>query len=252
MNRYVKIINTDNQVVDAIAIVHFVKWSNTSNMVVSCPDYDTGVMGILASDTSTIWHIFGKDEFPPERNYITTTYVEIDKAEYDALREALDNREDETEPIDDLPTPDEPVDPVYDNTLEFLRASKISEMSRYCNTVITNGIDVELSDGQSYHFSLTTQDQLNLLTLSTLIAGGQQQIPYHADDELCKFYDAVDMLAIIQKATEFKSFQVTYFNALKAYIESLDSIEEIGAVEYGMDIPEEFQSDVLKALLENI
>ena len=125
-------------------------------------------------------------------------------------------------------------------------------MSHTCEAVITNGIDIVLSDNNTYHFSLTTQDQLNLITLSTMIAGGQEMVPYHADSELCRYYSATDMLNVIQKATEFKSFQVTYFNSLRAYIESMNSVRAIGAVQYGIDIPEENQSDVLKEMLEQM
>lgn len=50
-------------------------------------------------------------------------------------------------------------------------------------------------------------------------------------------------------ATQFKTYQVSYFNALKAYISSMTDILEVGAVVYGMDIPVEHQSDVLKVLL---
>jgi len=126
---------------------------------------------------------------------------------------------------------------------------KIAEMSNTCNKVITNGFDVILSDGNSYHFSLTTQDQLNLITLSSMVANGETQIPYHADGELCRFYSAEDINTIITTATQFKTYQVSYFNALKAYVESMTDIETIGAVVYGVEIPAEHQSDVLKVLL---
>lgn len=49
--------------------------------------------------------------------------------------------------------------------------------------------------------------------------------------------------------TQFKTYQVSYFNALKAYIESMTDIETIGAVVYGIEIPAEHQSDVLKVFL---
>lgn len=41
-------------------------------------------------------------------------------------------------------------------------------------------------------------------------------------------------------------------NALKAYIESLDDMNEISAITYGIEIPAEYQSDVLKVLLANM
>lgn len=75
---------------------------------------------------------------------------------------------------------------------------------------------------------------------------------YHADGELCKFYSAEDINIIITTATQFKTYQISYFNALKAYIESLDDMNEISAITYGIDIPAEYQSDVLKVLLTNM
>lgn len=122
-------------------------------------------------------------------------------------------------------------------------------MSAACNSVITNGFDVELSDENTYHFSLTTQDQLNLITLSAMVSSGETAIPYHADGELCKFYSAEDITTIVSTATAFKTYQVSYYNALRAYVESMTDITSVGAVTYGIAIPEEYQSDVLKALI---
>lgn len=43
-------------------------------------------------------------------------------------------------------------------------------------------------------------------------------------------------------------FQTTYFNSLRDYIESMTDINDVCAVEYGVDIPEAYQSEVLKML----
>jgi len=120
-------------------------------------------------------------------------------------------------------------------------------MSMTCRHIIEAGFDIELSDREVHHFSLDTQDQLNLITLSAL-AETQELIPYHADGEICKFYSAAEIKTIVAGATQFKMYHTTYYNALKAYINSLETIEEIAAVTYGMELPEEFQSDVLKAI----
>ena len=120
-------------------------------------------------------------------------------------------------------------------------------MSYECNKTIENGFDVELQE-EIHHFSLTVQDQLNLITLSTMAAQGIEQIPYHADGELCKFYTPAEINAIVNQATIWKTYHTTYFNALKAYINSLQTIEEIGAITYGIELPEEFKTDVLRAL----
>ena len=132
--------------------------------------------------------------------------------------------------------------------IEKIRADKISEMSRICNQTIENGFDLQMTDGTTEHFSLTTQDQLNLTTLSAMIQSGLQSIPYHADGNLCKFYSAEDMKNLINYGTKFITYQTTYFNSLRNYINSLESADEIKAVAYGMEIPAEYQSDVLKLL----
>lgn len=182
--------------------------------------------------------------------YETVEVLEIDKEEYDILLKAMDSGEEiiiepeQPEPIE------QPIDENENITVEYVKSRKIAEMSAACNSVITNGFDVELSDNNSYHFSLTTQDQLNLITLSAMVSSGETAIPYHADGELCKFYSAEDINTIVSTATAFKTYQVSYYNALRAYIESMTDIGSIGAVTYGIAIPYEYQSDVLKVLIK--
>lgn len=134
-------------------------------------------------------------------------------------------------------------------SIEKLKSDKISEMSRICNQTIENGFDLQMTDGTTEHFSLTIQDQLNLTTLSAMIQSGLQSIPYHADGNLCKFYSIEDMKNLIDYGTKFITYQTTYFNSLRNYINSLENIDEIKAVEYGMEIPAAYQSDVLKTLI---
>lgn len=185
------------------------------------------------------------DNFP----YTTVEMVAIDEEEYNALREAIEaGKEIVVEPDASADEEPLPADPIEEVTVEYVKTAKISEMNNTCNKVITNGFDTVLSDGETHHFSLTTQDQLNLITLSTLVESGETAIPYHADGELCKFYSAEDIRTIITMATSFKTYHVSYFNALRAYIESLDTIEAIRAIVYGTPIPDEYQSEVLKVL----
>lgn len=184
-------------------------------------------------------------------SYETVELVRIEKEEYDILLAAVEKGEEieieqeQNEPVEEVPV----IDPLEEVTLDYLKTAKTAEMSAACNKTITNGFDVMLSDGNTYHFSLTTQDQLNLITLSSMIANGETQIPYHADDELCRFYSADDINIIIAAATQFKTYQVSYFNALKMYISSLKRKKTVAAVYYGMAIPEEYQSEVLKIML---
>ncbi len=190
---------------------------------------------------------------PPngDLSFEKATIIVIDKPEYDALFDAFQtgavllNLEQDTE----VEAPEILPDPDVEITVDFVKKAKIAEMSNDCNRMITSGFDVVLSDNESHHFSLTIQDQLNLITLSSLAASGETVIPYHADGELCRGYSVEDINLIVTAATEFKTYHVTYFNSLKAYIEKLSDISQINQIEYGSDIPAEYQSEVLRNML---
>lgn len=180
------------------------------------------------------------------REYENVSIIEIDKEEYDRLYEAIE--QDEEIVIDDDDEDEIVPEPIVepDFVLEFLREAKIKEMSKACQKTIEDGFDITLSDSNE-HFSLTAQDQLNLITLASL-ADTQDLIPYHADGEICRFYTAAEIKLLMATATQYKIYHTTYYNALKNYINSLETEEEIAAIEYGIELPEEFQSDALKAI----
>ena len=52
-------------------------------------------------------------------------------------------------------------------------------------------------------------------------------------------------------ANTHKTYHVTYYNSLKNYINSLDDISDVNSVTYGMALPVEFQSEVLKEFISN-
>lgn len=188
-------------------------------------------------------------------HYSEVKIKEIDEDEYNALVEALQTEEEVYEEIDVDEFPDIidniPVDEDEINTIEFIRMAKIDQLNKICNQTIVNGFDIVLSDGLEHHFSLDVNDQLNLISLSAMVANGEAYIPYHADGELCTFFSNEDASAIMNKATEFKTYITTVCNSLKAYVGSLDTIEEIAAINFDTQIPEEYQSDVLKYFLSN-
>lgn len=134
--------------------------------------------------------------------------------------------------------------------LNTIKANKTAEMSAACRAAIVAGFDVTLSDGKDHHFSLTVEDQLNLNALFGLLAAGAEQVPYHADGETCVYFTAADMQTVVQEATAHKTYHESYFNSLKAYIASKRTAAAVNAIEYGTEIPEQYQSDVLKALLD--
>lgn len=183
--------------------------------------------------------------------YTTANIIEISQKEYDQLYKAIQKNE-EIE-IEEKQEEEYEIPQTHEEivTVESAKEMKINEMNYVCRHVIEAGFDIVLLDNQNHHFSLTTQDQLNLITLSSMVANGLEQVPYHADGELCQYYQAADIQNVVNVATAFKTYHTTYVNALKMYIRSLDSIDEILSIEYGISLPEEYQSDVLKALLND-
>lgn len=140
----------------------------------------------------------------------------------------------------------------YVPTLEEVKASKKAEISAVCEQVIYSGCDVKLTDGELYHFSLTEKDQLNLFGKQAQMVAGAEQFEYHADGQPCQYYSAEDMENIIGAAMWYVSYHTTYCNALNMWIAGCETAEEVQRVYYGADVPEEYQSEVLKAYLIQI
>ena len=139
----------------------------------------------------------------------------------------------------------------YIEPLDAVKQRKVDEMNQVQQTVIENGVDITLTDGTTEHFTLTEHDQTSLLGLATQVALGVEQIPWHTSDhdEHCKYYSNADMNIITTKAMAFVTYHVTYFRDLRIYInQGLDTKEEVEAIEYGIIIPDEYKSDVLKDL----
>lgn len=149
----------------------------------------------------------------------------------------------EPEPI---PEP-EPIEP----TLEEVKESKVGEMNETQQKVIAAGVDVTLTDGTTEHFALEEHDQTSLVGLQSQVVTGEENIPWHTSNEAehCKFYSNADMEKITTTAMSYVTWHVTYFRDLRIYIRSLESKEDVEKVTYGMDIPEAYQSEPLKAML---
>jgi len=88
--------------------------------------------------------------------YELADIISIDEEEYNILVPAVENAPIEIE--EEAPVETEASsDPIDEATLEFVRTSKITEMSNTCRATIEGGFDLELR-GEIHHFSLDTQD----------------------------------------------------------------------------------------------
>lgn len=129
------------------------------------------------------------------------------------------------------------------NALETVRAAKLMEISKACNTVIVSGVDVSIGK-QVEHFNLALEDQNNINNLFRVVELGGTEFPYQADDGTCTVYTAQEIAQIYITVQSHITAQTAYHNALKAYVNSLSESEKIAAVQYGMDLPEPYASEL--------
>lgn len=142
-------------------------------------------------------------------------------------------------------------EPEPEPSLEQVQEEKVSEMNKAQQAAIEYGVDVQLTDGTTEHFSLTQYDQQSLTGLQSLVASGEENIPWHNSDETehCKFYSNADMKKIIESVLSYVTFHVTWFRDLRIYIRSLTDIESVQEITYNTEIPVQYQSEVLQLML---
>lgn len=152
-------------------------------------------------------------------------------------------------PADPEPvTPPEP----YEPSLAELQAAKKQEISQACEQAIYSGVSVTLANGSSERFALTEHDQLNLFGKQVQLAAGAEQLEYHSDGQPCRYYSAADMQAIITAAMQHVSYHTTYCNALNMWVAGTETADDLQQIFYGANVPEQYQSEVLKAYLLQI
>ena len=137
-------------------------------------------------------------------------------------------------------------------TLKEFKTAKKQEISQACEQIIYAGISVTLADGTVEHFALTEHDQLNLFGKQAQLAAGAEQLEYHSDGKPCRYYSATDMQTIIAAAMQHVSYHTTYCNALNMWVAGCETAEELQQIYYGADVPEQYQSEVLKTYLLEI
>ncbi len=118
---------------------------------------------------------------------------------------------------------------VYTGTeLEIAVAKKIDELSKTCNKAIEAGIDYN-----DEHYSLTSQDQTNILAW-TSVANTGKAVPYHADGSHCRTYTSEEFIGLSNTAIGHIAHHTTYCNLLMRWVETLTNIDEINSVKYGV------------------
>lgn len=197
---------------------------------------------IVSSDGSEVYHLAGTPPMP--EGYKSVTIVPIEKEEYDYLMSLLTKGEH------------------LEQDLISARERKIAEMSEASRYVIYAGTDITLSDGNTYHFSFTDQDQsqIGLLAVSAKTAAMLEMLgkstnetgkdyPWHPDGGDCIFYSREDMITIGNAMQNYITHQNSYFHALRNYIQSMNNPLEISEITYGIEVPKMYCGDVYQTVL---
>lgn len=142
-------------------------------------------------------------------------------------------------------TVDEAASVVGGESTEIIKKAKLTEISAACNAEIIAGIDVKFDESsQAVHFNLSIEDQSNINNLFRVVELGGTEYPYQADGGVCRIYTAQEIAQIYLAAQTLITTQTTYHNTLKAYVQSLTDADDIEAVQYGMELPEEYAQEM--------
>lgn len=135
-----------------------------------------------------------------------------------------------------------------DNSLSVVMSAKLAEISKACNAVIENGVDIKLGE-ESVHFNLDIKDQSNINNLFRVVELGGTEFPYQADGGVCRIYTAAEIVEIYVAVQTLITAQTTYHNELKQYVQALESAEDVSAVQYGMILPDPYLSEMNEKLM---
>ena len=130
-----------------------------------------------------------------------------------------------------------------DTAIDTIREAKLLEISKACNSVIVAGVNVQIGERVD-HFNLSLEDQSNINNLFRVVELGGTEFPYQADDGTCMVYSAQEIAQIYITAQTHITTQTAYHNALKAYVNSLGNSEDIAAIQYGMELPGSYATEL--------
>lgn len=190
-----------------------------------------------------------------EITYNGRRFSAVDNGYYDCLSIKLTK----IDIISQVQRLDEKINPVIDEnsmTDEELKEYRISIISKAGEADIFSGDQVTFEDGITKTYTFGIEDQNNLQTYLSLIAQipdkSKIAIPYHAVGEMCQNYTAKQIVQVYF-TLQVKLLRVyTYVNMLRLHINSLTSREEIMEVQYGMELPQQYQEQMAMIMSESI
>lgn len=130
-----------------------------------------------------------------------------------------------------------------DEDKQAARNEKLAELSAACEKAINAGTKVKFSDGSERMVTYDIKDQANIKELFDAARMGAPAYLYHTPSGDCMMYSAADIFAMYSTLARYKTQQLTYHNKLKKYVQSLDIVPAIQAVQYGDPLTGEYLED---------
>lgn len=193
---------------------------------------------IISSNGKEIYHISGRSPIMPEE-YKSVRIESITKTEFDQMQSLIVNGSQ------------------LQIDLTEARNTKIAEMSTASEKIIHSGTDITLSNGKTYHFSFSDQDQFQIGFLATAAKNAAmlesmrlptketgRDYPWHADGGDCVFYSREDMIIIGTAMLNYIQYHNSYFHALRNYINNLTNPVVIVDLYYGVEVPKLYWGEV--------
>ena len=229
--KYFKIIK-DNIIIGAITSQNFMRYLSITDCFIRATEQEGEYVTYNGQFYRATWmHPIIKNV-----KHIDAMILAIQEEEYNAIIEAIQSNEvieedlleEEQEEIrqrqeeaGELPNP------IDELTIEFIRSSKLNELSYACQKRIEAGFN-----WGDKHYSLTKEDQINLLNAQLMINSGETSVLYHADGEDYRYFNAEEILALVERATNWRLDHTIYLKSLKQRVNAATTIEEIAAITY--------------------
>lgn len=217
----------NNKVIDVVQNPHFVRFLTSGHIALTDK---SSAQGIAGSNESTLY------SFETRQGYAKVSIEKITPKEFSRLKGLLNSNEKVS---------------ANESALAEAKCKAIDNLSLICHNKIISGFSIKLSDRKTYNFKLTTEDQLNLISIENQLNAGAKTFVYHATNESCKVFMRNDMERIIKAFRKHVLYHTTYFNVAKQYINSLIDIDKVNNFTYGTSITGTVADHALRQILKN-
>lgn len=129
------------------------------------------------------------------------------------------------------------IDANYAEELKNAKIAKQAEISSTCEALIVKGVEI---NGESFAYEL--DDQNNILNNTNLALQTGLDVPYHAGGKPCRLFTPTEIVSIYIAQEHNLTHNVTYNNQLKLYVDTLTTVEEVNAVQYGQELTGDYLS----------